>query len=65
MTMGVVIKSGCSFTCVPLVTPYVMQLYEDTLKLLNEFEVRLGSTQRGPTLGHQTNDAGRDLLVIF
>ena len=42
-----------------------MQLYEDIRKPFNEFEIRLRSTQRGPTLGHQTIDACGDLSVIL
>ena len=47
-----------------------MQLYEDTRKPLNQFEIRLRSTRRGTTLGHQTtikqmHDAGGDFWLSF
>ena len=45
-----------------------MQLYEDTQKLLNEFEMRFRSTQRGPTLiksfwGY--NESGASVFCMY
>ena len=41
---------------------YMVQLYKDIQKLLNEFEIRFQSTQRGLTLG--TCTANREIFVF-